>query len=112
MMRLGESCAVTGGLFVLRPSASEYARALAHLASMYPAGTTRFRYDGSDQEFWRSFYGGRTVWELPPRFHATTWLKMPPSEWLHVRVLHSIHGFKPWDHRLPKSVREHVRHFK
>ena len=73
-------------------------------------GSAKFRYDGSDQEFWRSFY--RRPYELPPRFHATSWLKMPASEWAHVRVIHAIHGFRPWDRRTPAFVRMHMIHFK
>ena len=34
-LRLGERCGVTGGLFVLRPSAVEFARARTHLQAMY-----------------------------------------------------------------------------
>eukprot|EP00966_Prymnesium_polylepis_P239160 5531141-Prymnesium_polylepis.1 len=78
MLKLGERCSVSGGLFVLRPSRAEYERALAHLKGMYVGERcTRkgvcFRYDGSDQEFWRSFYS--RPYELPIRFHATNYLK-------------------------------------
>lgn len=104
-----ERSAPTGGLFVLTPSASEYERALAHLYSLNPPtakNTTRrakagssmragpsFRcYDGSDQEFWRSFY--RPLYELPLRYHAHTGLVMNISEWRGIKLMHNIQGFR------------------
>ena len=91
-----ERSAPTGGLFVLRPSQREFDRAIAHLYALN-APTPRDRgraarcYDGSDQEFWRSFY--RPLFELPLRFHAHTGLIMNMTEWRKVRLMHNIHGF-------------------
>ena len=110
MLKLGEQCAVTGGLFVLTPDAAEYARARRHLRGMYAGETKpRLRYDGSDQEFWRSFYA-RPV-ELPTRFHATQWVKLDRKQWMDVRVLHQISGFKSQDHRLPREIRWQMKHY-
>ena len=76
-----ERCAVTGGLFVLEPSATEYSRAIHHLHHELNIGSNGGRrcYDGSDQEFWRSYY--RPITELPMRYHAHQFLKMNKSEW-------------------------------
>lgn len=109
MLKLGERCSVSGGLFVLRPSTSEYERALAHLHGMYGGGK-HFRYDGSDQEFWRSFY--TRPYELPIRFHATNYLKMPREDWRQVHAIHFISGFKNFDTRLPTFVRNNMKYQK
>ncbi|KAL1522083.1 hypothetical protein AB1Y20_021726 [Prymnesium parvum] len=109
MLKLGELCAVTGGLFVLRPSTIEFARAVSHLKSMYDGNRT-YRYDGSDQEFWRSFY--RNPYELPIRYHATNYLKMPKEEWAKVRAIHFISGFKNVDRRIPAFVRNNMKYQK
>ena len=109
MSKHGERCSVSGGLFVLAPSADEFARAKQHLASMYGTNT-KFRYDGSDQEFWRSFYSN--PYELPIRFHATNYLKMPTTEWKQVRAVHFISGFKNFDGRLPGFVRNYMKYHK
>ena len=109
MLKLGERCSVSGGLFVLRPSRVEYDRAVAHLRAMYNGGK-KFRYDGSDQEFWRSFY--RMPYELPIRYHATNYLKMPREEWRSVRAIHFISGFKNFDSRLPTFVRNNMKYQK
>ena len=45
-------------------------------------------YDGSDQEFWRSFY--RPLYELPLRYHAHTGLAMNLSDWRRIRLIHNI----------------------
>ncbi len=102
MVKLGERCSVTGGLFVLRPDTREFERAQFHLRRMYNASTA-FRYDGSDQEFWRSFY--REPFELPVRFHATTIVNLTKTEWREARVLHTVSGFQNFDKRLPRDVR-------
>jgi len=134
MLDLGERCSVTGGLFVLAPSAREYTRARRHLEAMYASsaasgnaswltwsgrpswghlGKQPFRYDGSDQEFWRSFYAQAEVYELPVQFHATTVVSLNESEWRGVRVLHMISGFQALERRfLPPPVRRLMKHLK
>ena len=111
-----ERCAPTGGLFVLKPSATEFAKAMRHLASLnrrqarngrFPNGVRC--YDGSDQEFWRSFY--RPMYELPLRYHAHNGLVMNKSEWTQIRLIHNIAGFKPYQRRLPVVARQHMRFF-
>ena len=111
-----ERCAPTGGLFVLEPSATEFAKALQHLtvlnrktasAGSFSGGVRC--YDGSDQEFWRSFY--RPMYELPLRYHAHNGLVMNSSEWNQIRLMHNIAGFKVHQRRLPKSLRKQVRYF-
>lgn len=137
MLHCGEFAAVTGGLFVLAPSAAEHARALRHLDGMYARysihpndskawtndvnaqrpvcsllGRSRYRYDGSDQEFWRSFYAFSRPYNLPIEFHATSWVRMPRAEWERVRVLHLISGFRPYDKNiLSPTLRKLARHF-
>ena len=90
-LRSQEDCAVTGGMFVFRPEKAVRPR------DRPPAGCTtarrrRFKYDGSDQEFFRSFYAldGRTLFELPIRYHATSYLKMPAAEWRKVAVMRHL----------------------
>jgi hypothetical protein len=114
-------CAPTGGLFVLAPSAAEFGRALAHLHALNAnapradaaaggrAPPPQRCYDGSDQEFWRSFY--RPLVELPLRYHAHTGLVMNESEWRKVRLIHNIQGFRAVYRRLPGFVRRSVRFF-
>jgi len=109
-----ERSAPTGGLFVLSPSASEFARALAHLYALNvpkekDRGKSMRCYDGSDQEFWRSFY--RPLYELPLRYHAHTGLAMNLSEWRQIRLIHNIQGFRAIYMRLPYAVRQKVRFF-
>ena len=116
-----ERSAPTGGLFVLRPSRVEFERALAHLYALNPpkdgkgqpcpacAGKAYRCYDGSDQEFWRSFY--RPLYELPLRYHAHTGLVMNTSEWRRVRLVHNIAGFRAVYMRLPSFVRQRIRFF-
>ena len=109
-----ERSAPTGGLFVLRPSRVEFERALVHLHAMNApqdhAQRKAYRcYDGSDQEFWRSFY--RPLYELPLRYHAHTGLMMNASEWQGIRLMHNIQGFRAVYMRLPHAVRRHVRFF-
>jgi len=96
-----EHCAVTGGMFALAPSLREYQRALYHLyykVNMQGSLGSQAKnkpvrcYDGSDQEFWRSFY--RPMYELPLRYHAHNALRMNASEWARIRVLHNIAGSK------------------
>ena len=114
-LRSQEDCAVTGGMFVFRPEKAEYDRAIAHLHGMYNGTTSRrFKYDGSDQEFFRSFYAldGRTLFELPIRYHATSYLKMPAAEWRKVAVMHGISGFRNFDGRLPTFIRKRIHHYK
>ena len=65
--------------------------------------------DGSDQEFWRSFY--EEPYELPPRYHATSFLNLTRAEWLQVHVLHRISGFARFDKRWPEEVRTRIRSF-
>ena len=65
-------------------------------------------YDGSDQEFWRSFY--RPIVELPLRYHAHQNLRMPQAEWRKVRVIHTISGFRTHD-LTPPFVRSAMRYF-
>ena len=65
-------------------------------------------YDGSDQEFWRSFY--RPTYELPLRYHAHQNLKMSNAEWRKIRVIHTISGFRRRD-RAPPFVRKAMRYF-
>lgn len=106
-----ERCAPTGGLFVFEPSASEFARALAHLHALNPwsRGPSQRCYDGSDQEFWRSFY--RPLYELPLKYHAHTGLDMNLSAWRRVKLVHNIQGFRHLYHRMPSAVRQRVRFF-
>ena len=108
MLPRKERCAPTGGLFVLSPSAREFARALAHLYELN-RGRSMNCYDGSDQEFWRSFY--RPLYELPLRYHAHTGLAMNLSEWRQIRLIHNIQGFRTIYMRLPNVVRQRVRFF-
>jgi hypothetical protein len=112
-----ERCAVTGGLFVLRPNAAAFARAKQHLyleLNRRSAGAGkglnvgRRCYDGSDQEFWRSFY--RPITELPLRYHAHQNLRLNYSEWKKVRVIHAISGFRRRD-RTPDFVHKRMRYF-
>lgn len=114
-----EHCAVTGGLFVLEPNLAEYRRALHHLYNELNIKRTTDRagraqnqgvrcYDGSDQEFWRSFY--RPTYELPLRYHAHQNLKMSNAEWRKIRVIHTISGFRRRD-RAPPFVRKAMRYF-
>ena len=110
-----ERCAPTGGLFVLTPSLDEYHAALRHLYALnypvkpHPGMSGRRCYDGSDQEFWRSFY--RPLFELPLRYHAHTGLDMNASEWKQIRLIHNIQGFRSLYHRIPTAVRQEVRFF-
>ena len=119
-----ERCAPTGGLFVLTPSRREYDRALHHLYALNPAKDAKGRalapalankgksyrcYDGSDQEFWRSWY--RPLYELPLRYHAHTGLVMNTSEWRQIRLIHNIAGFRMVYMRLPAFVRRKIRFF-
>ena len=75
---------------MLRPDAAEYRRALFHLhhelnvrggaAATAKSGAGGLNqgvrcYDGSDQEFWRSFY--RPIYELPLRYHAHQASRLP-----------------------------------
>ena len=62
--------------------------------------------DGSDQEFWRSFY--ETPYELPPRYHATSILNLSRDEWLQVHVMHRISGFARLDKRWPEEVKSRI----
>ena len=74
-LRSQEDCAVTGGMFVFRPEKAEYDRAIAHLHGMYNGTTSRrFKYDGSDQEFFRSFYARRPHALDCPSGTATSYL--------------------------------------
>ena len=108
-LRDREHCAVTGGMFVFRPERAEYERAIEHLRGMYNGTAARFKYDGSDQEFFRSFYP--MFFELPIRYHATSYLKMPAAEWHRVSVVHAISGFRKFDQRFPAFVRKRIRHY-
>lgn len=110
-----ERSAPTGGLFVFTPNAAEFQRAMGHLYSLNPPskggskGPSYRCYDGSDQEFWRSFY--RPLYELPLRYHAHTGLMMNASEWRGIKLMHNIQGFRAVYHRIPSFVRQRIRFF-
>jgi hypothetical protein len=97
-----ETCAVTTGLMGLEPSAEEFARAVSILdhGKLKP-------YDGGDQQFWRTFY---TWHELPVRYQAHQALRMPVSDWLQVKVLHSISGLRNRN-LMPKVLRPLINYY-
>lgn len=101
-----ETCAVTTGLIGLVPSQREFARAVAYLASM-PEKTS---YDGGDQEFWRGFHRSPPWYELPLRYQAHQMLRMPPSEWARVHVLHAIAGLRGTS-MLPRELRSYINYY-
>ena len=104
-----ERCAVTGGLFVLRPNRTEFERALHHLYHELNAGSKHRCYDGSDQEFWRSFY--RPIYELPLRYHAHQNLRMDFDQWQKIRLMHSIAGFShAGQDKSPLIIRSKMMH--
>ena len=65
-------------------------------------------YDGSDQEFWRSFY--RPIYELPLRYHAHTNLRMAKDEWFKIKLIHAISNFEQVD-KTPLALRRRFKYF-
>ena len=109
-------CSVTTGLLVLTPSRSAFEQALHHLKHEMNIGMSYAAYDGSDQEFFRSFYSAKrgTPWyELPLRYQTHQMIKPEnASDWTDMRAIHIISGFRQSHARVPPSIRARMRYFK